>query len=166
MITYSDASYGNLIDGVSSGRGHVIFLADENLRSAPLAWTVNKVKRVVTSTLAAEALSLHACINHAIYIRHVIAEALNRKPADMQIIAYTDSNNLSNSLHSTTLVSDQRLRIDIGAIKQAMSEDNVAVKWLPKQEMLADSLTKKGATSQALMDVPYLGRLPTSSTEQ
>ena len=80
IITYSDASYGNLIDRISSGRGHVIFLADDDLKSAPLAWTTNKVKRVVTSTLAAEAHSLHDCVNHAIYLRSMVAEAIQVRP--------------------------------------------------------------------------------------
>ena len=30
IVTFSDASFANLVDGVSSGRGHVIFLTDEN----------------------------------------------------------------------------------------------------------------------------------------
>ena len=63
--TYSDASFANLIDGVSSGRGHIIFLVDEQNRCAPLHWTTNKVKRVVHSTLAAEALSLQQCLSTA-----------------------------------------------------------------------------------------------------
>ena len=59
IVTYSDASYGNLIDGVLCGHGHIIFLSDDNSRSAPLACTEKKVRCVITSTLAAEDLSLH-----------------------------------------------------------------------------------------------------------
>ena len=40
------------------------------------------------------------------------------------------------------------------------------VKWMPKQEMLADTLTKKVASAQALMDVLMLGKLPLTSDEK
>ena len=82
------------------------------------------------------------------------------KPTDIPIIAYTDSDNLYKSLYSTSLVNDQKLRIDIGAIKQAIQEENISVKWITKKLMLADSFTKKGADSKMLMDVLQMGRMP------
>lgn len=160
FITHSDASFANLIDGVSSGRGHVIFLTDEANKAAPLGWTTNKVRRVVTSTLAAEALSLEDCLSHAQYLRYMVAEAMKVKPTDIPIIAYTDSENLYKSLYSTSLVNDQKLRIDIGAIKQAIQEENISVKWITNKQMLADSFTKKGADSKMLMDVLKMGKMP------
>ena len=130
MKTYSDASFANLVDEVSSGRGHIIFLVDEEQRAAPLNWTANKVKQVVSSTLAAEALSLHDCLDTAEYIRYMLAEALKLKTVDIPIIANVDSDNLVKALHSTTLVSDCKLRIDIGAIKQTMQESNISAQWV------------------------------------
>ena len=164
--TYSDASFANLIDGVSSGRGHVVFLVDESDRCSPLHWTTNKVKRVVHSTLAAEALSLQQCLSTAEYIRYILAEAWRVEPNKIPIFAYIDNNDLYSALHSTTLVSDKKLRIDIAAIKQTMSEENVAVKWLRSSEMIADCLTKKGADSTTLMSVIRQGQLPTYSASQ
>jgi hypothetical protein len=161
IVTYSDASFANLTDGVSSGRGHVIFLADEQNHAAPLNWTTNKVKRVVHSTLAAEALSLLQCLGTAEYIRFILAEAMMTKPAEVPIVSYVDNDDLYKSLHSTTLVSDKKLRIDIASIKQTMKEENVSVCWLQSSEMLADSLTKKGADTNKLMSVIQTGRLPT-----
>ena len=157
--TYSDASFANLIDGVSSGRGHIIFLVDEQDRCAPLHWTTNKVKRVVHSTLAAEALSLQQCLSTAEYIRYILAEAFRMKPTSIPIFSYVDNNDLYTSLHSTTLVSDKKLRIDIAAIKQTMSEENVSVYWLRSSEMIADCLTKKGADSSKLLSVIRQGKL-------
>ena len=69
IMTWSDAAFANLVDRVSSGAGHLIFVVDKNRRCCPLAWTSNKVKRVVKSTLAAEALALEEAISHAIYLR-------------------------------------------------------------------------------------------------
>ena len=82
------------------------------------------------------------------------------KPTDIPIIAYTDSDNLYKSLYSTSLVNDQKLRIDIGAIKQAIQEENISVKWITNKHMLADSFTKKGADSKMLMDVLKMGKMP------
>ena len=158
--TYSDASFANLIDGVSSGRGHVIFLVDENNQAAPLHWTSNKVKRVVNSTLAAEALSLLQCLGTAEYIRYILAEAMKLKPSLIPIYSFIDNNDLHNSLHSTSLVSDKKLRIDIASIKQTMSEENVSVYWLRSSDMLADCLTKKGADTRKLLSAIQHGCLP------
>ena len=57
IISHSNAGFHNLPDKISSGRGHIIFLEGDDGRAAPLGWTCNKVKRVVGSTVAAEALS-------------------------------------------------------------------------------------------------------------
>ena len=159
IFTFSDASFANLVDGVSSGRGHVIFLVDDGLRCAPLNWASNKVKRVVSSTLAAETLSLKECINTAEYIRYMLGEALQRKPQDILIRAYTDSNDLAKACYSTLLVSDKKLRIDIASIKESIEEENVSVKWISKSYMLADCLTKKGADTSNLMSVLQCGCL-------
>ena len=39
-------------------------------------WASNKVRRVVTSTVGAEALSLQMALSHAIYLRAVLTETL------------------------------------------------------------------------------------------
>ena len=81
------------------------------------------------------------------------------KPSSIPIFSYVDNNDLYTSLHSTTLVSDKKLRIDIAAIKQTMSEENVSVYWLRSSEMIADCLTKKGADSSKLLSVIQQGKL-------
>lgn len=58
MNVFCDASWGNLPDGVSSAQGHAIFLAGQEQKCCPLSWTSNKIKRKVSSTLAAESLCM------------------------------------------------------------------------------------------------------------
>ena len=82
------------------------------------------------------------------------------QPAAIPIYSFIDNNDLHNSLHSTTLVSDKKLRIDIASIKQTMSEENVSVYWMRSTDMLADCLTKKGADTRKLLSVIQHGRLP------
>ena len=85
------------------------------------------------------------------------------KASSIPIFSYVDNNDLHNALHSTTLVSNKKLRIDIAAIKQTMTEENVSVYWMPSTEMLADCLTKKGADTRKLLSVIQHGQLPKTS---
>ena len=90
IVTYSDAAFRNLPDQTSSGQGHIIFLTGDGNRSAPPAWASNKVKRVVVSTLAAEAMSLQETIGHGIYLRAVLAETVGVKEEQIPIVSYID----------------------------------------------------------------------------
>ena len=56
----------------------------------PIAWTSNKVRRVVGSTAAAEALSLHMATSHTIYLREVLAETLGVEAAVIPIKCFID----------------------------------------------------------------------------
>ena len=52
LKVFSDASWGNLPDKMSSAREHLVFLSvGENV--SPLSWISNKVRRKVSSTLSA-----------------------------------------------------------------------------------------------------------------
>ena len=58
IFLYNDASYANLPDGTSSTGGRIVWLVGDNGNCCPISWSSTKIKRVVRSTLAAEALSL------------------------------------------------------------------------------------------------------------
>ena len=65
LKVFSDASWGNLPDKVSSARGHLVFLSvGENV--CPLPWISNKVRRKVSSTLSAETLALNDALDDAV----------------------------------------------------------------------------------------------------
>ena len=57
LISFSDASLGNLKDGASQG-GHIIILVGKNGNYSPISWQSKKIRRVIKSTLAAETLGL------------------------------------------------------------------------------------------------------------
>ena len=161
IITFSDAAFRNLPDQISSGRGHIIFLrgSDSGDHVAPVAWNANKVKRVVGSTIAAEGLSLLMALDHAHYLRAILAEVLGKVQKDIQIVSYIDSKNLYEAIYSTSLVEDKKLRCDLAQIQETVNTENVEVKWVPGSEMLADSLTKKTANSAQLLNVLSRGLL-------
>ena len=156
---FCDAAFRNLPDQISSGRGHIILLVDEKNRSAPIGWTSNKVKRVVGSTIAAEALSLQIGLAHASFLRAILTEMLGVDMYKIPIVASTDSNNLYQAIYSTKFVEDKKLRIDIAQIQEAVEKENAEIKWVEAGNMIADCLTKKGAMSDMLMDTIKTGRL-------
>ena len=77
LILYTDASYANLSDRVSSAGGHIIFLMGINGKCCPILWSFEKIKRVVKSTLAAEALSLVEGLDACYFIRIILSYIIN-----------------------------------------------------------------------------------------
>ena len=75
------------------------------------------------------------------------------------IHVYVDNKGLVEALHSTKLVQDRRLRIDIGALKQTLEREVTAVHWCPGENQLADSLTKRGANGMPLLRIFHQGHL-------
>ena len=159
LLSWSDAAFANLQDGVSSGAGHVIILMDDNGHCCPLAWNTNKVKRVVKSTLAAEALALEEAIAHALYLQAILKELL----VDIiDIVCVVDSNNLLKAVSSSRDVEDKRLRIDVASVKETMAVEGIRVFHVPGNDMIANCLTKRGARVDDLMDMICTGVVPRS----
>ena len=91
LSVFTDAALGNLSDGVSSTAGTLVFLAN-GYAVCPLSWRANKIKRKVTSTLAAEALALQDGLNEALYLQQLLSEML---PAEiLPIDIYVDNRSL------------------------------------------------------------------------
>ena len=135
--------------------GYAIF-AENNGKVCSLEWKSGKIKRIVKSTLAAEALALSEGIGEAMFLQRILRELLGRPPT---ITAYTDSKGLVNQLHSTKLVLEKILRIDIGIIKQMLEREEIEeVKWCPTEEQPADVLTKRGALGNKLVSMLKYGQ--------
>ena len=157
LVLFADASFANLPDGVSSTSAHVIFLVDNERHCCPIEWRGCKIKRVVKSTQAAETLAFQEGIEAVIVIMQVIAELLPNKT--LKILAKTDKKGLVESLNSTKQVTERVLRINIASIKQFVEEHNIGVQWIPADFMLADCMTKRGASGEHLLEVFRSGKL-------
>lgn len=156
IISISDASHANMSDGCSSGGGHMILICDSKNNSCVLSWSCNKIKRVVKSTLAAETLSLSEALDHALNFRHIFNSILN---ICFPVICLVDNYSVVEAIHSTKLVEDKRLRIDLAIIKQAVHEENVLIKWIPGTLMYSDVLTKKGVNRYHILKLLQNGHL-------
>ena len=154
MFVFTDASYANLPDGASSAGGYVILLCGKDNRTIVLSWSSNKLKRVVKSTTAAEALALVLGLEECIYLRALICTILQAHQSNLPIEGIIDNKNLHSVIYSTKLISEKRLRIDIANIKEMISNNEIQqIKWKPTLFQLADCLTKKGANCDRLFDI-------------
>lgn len=157
IIVYTDASFANLADGFSSTYGLIAFVCG-NDNSAPLSWRSGKIKRVVRSTLGAEAMALQEGLEEAYFLQNVMRGLFPR--AKLPIFAVVDNKSVIEAVHSTSSVEDRRLRIDIACIKEALERGLVEkISWCPGSEQLANVLTKRGASGALLREVLQRGKL-------
>ena len=154
IYCYGDASLGNLESG-KSAEGFVVFVVDKNSgKSCPIMWKTKTIKRVVRSTLAAETTAAVDGLDNAFFISKLLFEMLfgnfagnPRSRTDlMPMFAFTDNDALYRNAHSTTMVREKRVQIDLAVIKQMLERGELAsFKWIPAGKQLADVLTKQGA---------------------
>ncbi|KAG0710632.1 Retrovirus-related Pol polyprotein from transposon RE1 [Chionoecetes opilio] len=143
---FSDASFANLAGNGSQG-GFAIFLRDDGGKRCPVYWQSRKIKRVVKSTLSAEALALLECAETAVYLAKLLHEISNC--GILKIRCFTDNKSLVDALHSCRCVEDRRLRIDIAVLCDMLERVEITeVAWVDKSGQLADCLTKKGASTE------------------
>ena len=159
LVVFSDASFANLPDKISSCFAYIVLLVGAEGRCCPVSWKANKIKRVCRSTLAAETMALVEGLEECLYLKHLLCEikVFNDKNP---IIAYTDNLGLKDALYSTKLVDDKQTRIDIAAIQEMLKLSKVKqVNWVSTGKQLANALTKRGASTEFLLDVIQSGRI-------
>lgn len=161
IVVFTDASLCNINNGTGSTGGHIVWLADCHGKCCPLSWHTNKIKRVVRSTIAAEALSLQEGLECSFYYRKMIEDIVGISHKTIPIIAYVDNKSVIEAVYSTKLVDDKRLRVDIAAINESLARNEVSeIKWCPGKIHLADCMTKRGASGYNLLNVLKEGRMP------
>ena len=154
---FTDAALANLCDGVSSMGAQIVFLVGENDRCCPIAWQGGKIKRVVKSTIAAEALSLLEGLELSVYLKSLLS-SLTTSECKCEIHAFVDNKSVVESVYSSKLIDDKRLRLDICAIKNYIKDSEICtVSWCPGKSQIANVMTKKGASSAQLLHVLQTG---------
>lgn len=160
LVTYADASFANLSNGTGSCIGYVVFLVGVNNRSCPLTWKSGKAKRVVKSTLGAEAMAMLEGIEASLYLKTMLADMLCLTMKSLPITIITDHEGLWGHVYSTHLTEDRRLRIDLAAAKESLQKGEIQeVRLCSSAQQLADCLTKKNADGRKLLSVLQSGRL-------
>ena len=130
----------------------------ETRKTCVLGWRSRKLKRKVISSLAGEALAMTGTIGEIVYTKAILSQILGMGVDKVPVIIVTDSKNLEEAVYSTKLVDDPWLIPDIAIIKEAMEQGTVeAVKRVSSEDMLANCLTKQGASAEGLMTVMMSG---------
>ena len=157
VLCFADAAHGNLPSGASQG-GYVVFLYD-NKKVAPITWQSKKLSRVTKSPMASEALALGEAVDSGYLIAAMVREMF-ALPTQPLLTGLTDNVSLKDTLYTTNIVDDRRLRVDIARLREMIELKELNVDWIPKENQLADCATKNGACSANLLEV-----LQTSSVE-
>ena len=150
IIAFSDATYASLNDGASQG-AFIIFIQGSNGLVAPVCWQSKKLNRVTKSPLASETLAVSEAADAGYLVACMISEifALS-KPVTIK--CYTDNKWLYESVQSTTIPSDRRLRVDLSRIREMVNQSEVELFWINGKHQVADCLTKRGASSLLLFE--------------
>ena len=156
---YADGSFNSLPDGGSQG-GQIVFICDKWNNSSPISWSSTRLRHVVRSAVAAETLVMCDGCELAFYVAELAGHILSpRKDESLKVHSITDSRSLYESLGSTKLVSDKRLRVEISALRQMVNKGEVSVEWVEGAKQLADVLTKQGVSWKLLQFVLREGKL-------
>ena len=99
---FSDAAFGNL-----EGGGYVIFFSNDAKK------VFIGIRGVVKSVMAAETLSLLDAAEAGLCLKATLKKILQLGGKSPVVKCYVDSKSLVESVYSTRLVQDRRLRIDM-----------------------------------------------------
>ena len=155
LYGFGDAGFKSLPDKTSSCGGQVILLCNkERGLACVLDWKTKKLKRVVSSSTAAEALAANDTLDMLVYLHSVLSELFGEVGKNIPLELATDSKNLHDDVLSSTLVENPRLRTDIAKLKESIkSRELQKFVLVAGRTMVADVLTKKGAAGFRLMNL-------------
>ena len=107
-------------------------------------WKSKSMLRVVRSTLSAECSTMIDALDSSCFLSFVLSEIFyydQIEKVTIPILAYTDNKSLYRNVHSTLMVAEHLLRLDI--IKHMISENDIqSFVWAPSNEKLADCFSK------------------------
>ena len=117
-----------------------------------ISWRSHRVKRVVTSASAAEAMGLSEAIAQGDRVRALWSEVLlglnlrewREQEIVPRLISVTDSKGNYDHLHNETLGPsvDRRGAVDLGIIREDLSRPQMFLRWVDGKAQVADTLTK------------------------
>ena len=179
VVTFSDASFANMPRGGSQG-GAVSFLSEEGvgMKDVPatiIEWKSHRIKRVVKSTLAAEAAALAEAQDKNEYARVLFQylmgrmnskewqQALEQCPGYLAI----DAKSVYDLVHKDgSMPSEKRVGLDLMAVQEGLKRPQDDLRWVPTRHMLADPFTKYLSHAPYFDYVLSSGRLSLVESEE
>ena len=167
LTVFADASLKGLPDKLSSAMGYVVLLSEgfrPGHRNAAniLSWKSCKTRRIVASTYDGETLSLSTALEEAIFIKDQMVRMLGIGDKEILIEAYSDCNDTIAAITANKPLPTKNNRLaalEIARIKEMQELKMVdTINWCPSGQQLADTLTKRGASSEALIHTLAKGK--------
>ena len=158
---YGDAGHKSMPDKLASCGGRAIMIKNMKSQKACLvSWRSKRLKRIVASSTAAEVLAVNDTVGEAVYIQAVLKEVFGHREQKVLIKVYTDAKNVYRAASTTAMVEDSKLRLDLALLKESLETGEIEeLNFVKSGQMLANSLTKKGASSKGLMAVLRSGEM-------
>ena len=93
------------------------------------------------------------------YVRQILKQMFGSKGDNIPGIALTDNQDLYSCVHNLKACEDKRLLADIINIKQSIVDDKTIneLRYVPKEIMVADCLTKTGKLGEDLLQIVRTG---------
>ena len=87
------------------------------------------------SPLASEVLSLAEASDVGFLVSTLVQEifCLSTLP---RVICYTDSRSLADTLVTTKVISDTRLKVDVARLREKIDKEEIKVKWVDGKHQL------------------------------
>ena len=158
FMGFHDAAHANLEAGASQ-QGHLILavhasITDCRVPVSVLSWQSKKIKRVVRSSLAAEASSMSTCQEHLDWMR-TMWEQMTRSEFVLEnyeqflkprpSILVTDCKSLYDAIHkqgAAPASTEKRLAIELAIFKAKTVSGETNLQWIDSRYQIADCLTK------------------------
>ena len=93
------------------------------------------------------------------FVRQILNQIFGSKADNIPGLAITDNQDLFSCVHNLKACEDKRLLADIISIKQAIIDDKTIteLRYVPKEKMVADCLTKTGKLGEDLLNIVRTG---------
>ena len=150
MVSYADSSFANAPGGKSQAGILVTLCQRQALTGEGLAsvldWQSGRIRRVVRSTLAAEACAADVGIDHAQFFNAILTEIIGKGTAikcDCAFEQYhvTDCKSLYDAVQKNASdMTEKRTLLDVKGIRQGIMPRRF--RWVPTDKQWADGLTK------------------------
>ena len=95
-------------------------------------------------------------IDTCYFVRRMLQEMFKVK--DVVIKCFTDNKSVCQNIHSTKLISEKRLRMDLASVKESVSTGDISVSWIQTSNQISDCLTKAGSDFHQLIDILKPGK--------
>ena len=171
LLVTADASWGTEPDLKRQG-AHMVCATTTDIEDggacvvSPLKWKSQKQERAVSSTLAAELLTVSKGVAEATWMRQFFLEARNEDftleggaNKQIPIIAVTDNKPLYDHINGDHgICQDKRLAIEVLILRRDVQQFGVKLRWVDTKQMLVDCMTKTSVKPTLMRHVLKTGQ--------